>query len=136
MKPQHRPALDFVCPQLPIFAEGQKIAHCAVCKTDVHNLCAYTAAQERSLLSKAGALCVRYTVIAAAVIGVAPSGMALAQDSDSAIEELDQITVMGGRIKQVPPTNSLFLEELPESPSASTLNLSEANPNSLPEPPK
>ncbi len=134
MKLRHRPALDFVCPQLPIFAEGQKIAHCSICKTDVHNLCAYTSEQERSLLSKAGALCVRYTVIVAAAIGVAPSGIALAQDN--AEEELGPIEVTGGGIRRAHPANDLFLEELPESPSASTPNLSEATKNNLPEPPK
>jgi hypothetical protein len=94
------------CRQLPVFAPGAEISHCALCRKDVHLLDPSRPNQLAALRHWRGALCVAYAV---AVPALVHGQQGLVQDSEDASSRLEVVQVSGGGIG-VRQLESLFAE--------------------------
>lgn len=123
------PLIDSPCPRLPAMRPDAPSAWCSLCRTTVHNLSALSPAQSEALLSQPGPICVSYRVprrhltalaagallLTGAALGQATLGQDLAADE---AEVLDELVVTGGGLRRdVPPLESIFLEEQPAAPT-------------------
>lgn len=106
------PVIDSPCATLPSFAPGQKVAFCSLCQKNVHNFSALAEPERRSLLRSSRELCVRYALILPALV-LGATTLAMAQDSADDEQQLDSVTVIGGRVA---PTETVFRDsEIDES---------------------
>jgi hypothetical protein len=119
MSVRRMPVIESTCATLPAFTVGQKLAYCHGCKKNVHNLSAYSSAQQEKLLASTGELCVRYRArqfvpgMTASMLLAAVSVSALAQESGTANTQAMQSEIMliGGARPTLSPLEPMFIEE-------------------------